>query len=87
MSKEDERFEASVVVDVTLRVPCNGRWLHDATVGQINSQAIEEAIGILKTALFLDDGTGLGHHKGKNGPYVKLIGEPKVIQILVEKKT
>jgi hypothetical protein len=85
MRNEDEKYEASAVVDITIRVPCSSRWGHDATVAQIEKQATEEAIGTLKTALCLDDGSGLVHHKGKNGPYVKLMKDPKVTQVLVEK--
>ncbi len=75
-------IEARAVVTLTLEIPIGGgAWGVDCTIGQVHTQAIDNAQGCLRQAMQRD--------RQVNSPCfpagTRIIGEPKVIKILTDR--
>ena len=65
-------IRASARVQVTVEIPVQGCWGHDAPMEQVYKQAKESALGYLNNAL--------------RAQSVQLIGEPVVKMVIVEEE-
>jgi hypothetical protein len=77
----EKRVHGSARVQLTVEIPLSGGWGDDCTIGQLNKQAAEEAIGALRRGLVID---GMKNALVTSPVAARVIGTPVVIGILTE---
>ena len=77
-----EHLQASAVVTVTLEIPITGKWGADCTVGQVHSQAVDEALGLIRTSVDGNSGAGKKPTLPKG---TRILGDPQVTQVLANR--
>jgi hypothetical protein len=75
-----KRLHATAIVEVRLAIRVPDSWGSECTLEQVQKQASESAINVLRSALVVDH---LSTPSGRNGPRVSTRGEPKVECIAV----
>ena len=82
----EKKVQASARIQITVEFPVGGQvWNEDVSVEQVNRQAREAALEILARGLSVE-GTTV---PGKPAPLTRgeIVGEPKIIAVLVERQS
>lgn len=79
------KVQASARVQITVEFAVGGQvWGDDCQIAQVHKQALEKAVEILQRGLRI---RGMGASAADHPTPAEIVGEPKIVAVLVERQT